>query len=379
MGKVDVAVNDLSLLRGLWEGRVRTYKQKQRRERERIQQSALARIDQEWQFRIYCKGLKTEERTLLHQYLERSTFKLQPCTDPEEEQSEEQTDPDRLVFRLDGPQWTAFPKELQWMTYLQQWCVTQTRIQTLPENLAQFSRLTTLHLPKNHLREVPPEIGLLSSLLHLNLSYNSLSKVPPELGDCEALKRLELAGNKNLSELPFELSSLKQLEFLDISENVFISVPVCVLRMSALQTLDLSNNRLKDLPQDMDRLDNLVTLLVHKNSLTYLPRSLTNVSSLKMIIVSGDQLNCIPTKLCSNPDIKFVRLYDSPTLQQRRRSEENTRLQEENRRLRWRGQTEPRPETQSSDKECIQAYINTLTDRESVPYSTTKVSISCLL
>lgn len=39
----------------------------------------------------------------------------------------------------------------------------------------------------------------------LNLSYNRLSRVPPELGGCEKLERLELAGNHNLSELPFEV------------------------------------------------------------------------------------------------------------------------------------------------------------------------------
>lgn len=50
-----------------------------------------------------------------------------------------------------------------------------------------------------------------------------------------------------------QLSSLKQLVHLDISENRFASIPICALRMSRLQLLDLSNNQLSDLPQDMDR------------------------------------------------------------------------------------------------------------------------------
>lgn len=42
----------------------------------------VCRIDQQWQYRIYCKTLKSKERTLLHQYLERSTLSphLQPHT-----------------------------------------------------------------------------------------------------------------------------------------------------------------------------------------------------------------------------------------------------------------------------------------------------------
>lgn len=45
----------------------------------------------------------------------------------------------------------------------------------------------------------------------LNLSYNRLSTVPPELGHCEDLRRLELTGNRDLSELPFEVKPAEQL------------------------------------------------------------------------------------------------------------------------------------------------------------------------
>lgn len=41
--KVDVPVYDLSLIRGLWEVRVKKQKQRQRKEQERIEKSALTR------------------------------------------------------------------------------------------------------------------------------------------------------------------------------------------------------------------------------------------------------------------------------------------------------------------------------------------------
>ncbi|KAI4819997.1 hypothetical protein KUCAC02_027995 [Chaenocephalus aceratus] len=249
---------------------------------------ALGRkVDVPWQYRIYCKSLQTKELNLLHHYLERSALtETQPCTEAEQDQRDPEQS--RLIFQLDGEQWMDFPRELQWMTYLKEW-----------------------HIPQNTIAELPPEIGKLTGLRELNVSYNRLSQVPPELGDCENLKRLELTGNHNLSELPFELSSLKQLLHLDIAENCFRSIPICALRMSALQLLDLSHNRLGDLPQDMDRLEQLVTLFLHKNNLTYLPHCLTKISTLKMIVVSGDELNSIPTRLCRNPEIKFIRLCDN--------------------------------------------------------------------
>uniref|UniRef100_A0AAV2MP70 Leucine-rich repeat-containing protein 2 n=1 Tax=Knipowitschia caucasica TaxID=637954 RepID=A0AAV2MP70_KNICA len=374
----DVPVYDLSVIRGLWEGRASKQRVREKRERERREKSALARIEQQWQYRIYCKTLKRDERNALQRYLERSPNHQPGNNQPgnhtdigADGQSGLQTEPDpeNLVFRLEGDKWMSFPKELQWMTYLKEWHVSHTRIQRLPEFFDQFSKLSVLNLAKNQICEVPADIGKLRSLKQLDLSYNRLMKVPVELGDCEELERLELAGN-HLCELPFELSSLKQLHLLDVSENSIPSVPVCVLRMESLNTLDLSNNRLRELPQDMDRLENLVTLFLHKNPMSYLPHCLTNISGLKMVIVSGDELNCIPTRICSNPDIKFIRLYDSPTQQQKQKEEEAQRKR------RWKGAEEQRD---SSEKEFLQAYVSTLTHRESVPYSTTKISISCQL
>ncbi len=126
--------------------------------------------------------------------------------------------------------------------------------------------------------------GKLINLKELNVNYNKLLCIPPELGECENLERLEMTANRNLAELPFEvpqddltqskmflcmnsftkhtflsvllifqLRNLKKLMHLDVAENQFSGIPVCVLRMESLKCLDISNNRLKDLPEDIDR------------------------------------------------------------------------------------------------------------------------------
>ncbi|KAJ3603865.1 hypothetical protein NHX12_028606 [Muraenolepis orangiensis] len=90
------------------------------------------------------------------------------------------------------------------------------KISQLPDFMFLFSQLTTLQLPRNALTELPPEIDV--SLLSV-----------------------------------FQLSRLKKLVHLDLAENRFPTVPICVLRMNSLQALDLSHNMLTDLPEDMDR------------------------------------------------------------------------------------------------------------------------------
>lgn len=39
------------------------------------------------------------------------------------------------------------------------------------------------------------------------MSFNNLKSIPPELGNCENLEKLDLAGNLELTELPFEVRS----------------------------------------------------------------------------------------------------------------------------------------------------------------------------
>ncbi|XP_061134135.1 leucine-rich repeat-containing protein 2-like isoform X2 [Syngnathus typhle] len=365
-----VATCDVSRLLSVWESRARKHRQREKKEQQRKERSALPKIEQRWQYRLYCRTLDTHQRHLLND---------DPPTPARDTRTDVLADSDAghesaLSFRLSGEQWKDLPKDLEWKTFLLEWHVSGTKIQKLPDYLASFSLLRVLELSKNKLALLPPDIGKLGHLRRLNISYNRLSCVPAQLGMCRSLERLELAGNRNLSELPFELSSLKHLAHLDIAENEFASIPVCALRMSSLQFLDLSNNRLIDLPEDMDRsqarvwvacaclfqfvcvcvrLKELVTLFVHKNRLTYLPHCLTNISTLKMIVVSADQLVCVPTKLCSNPGINPA----------------SGKTTED-------GGEEPKD---GREKEFMDAYVNTLKDREDTPYSTTKVTISCVL
>ncbi|XP_063050851.1 leucine-rich repeat-containing protein 2 isoform X2 [Engraulis encrasicolus] len=385
--KLDIPVYDLSLIRGVWETRAKKQKVRQKREQERLAKSALQRVNQQWQFRIACRKMKSAEMTELQHYLERSSLK-EVTIDPylEEEQQEGaleegqctgggdsglQIEEKRFIFELSGDKWKEVPASLYEMTYLREWHITETKILKIPAFIGMFKDMRVLDIPKNCLDTLPPEIGQLTHLKELNVSYNKLSEIPPELGDCENLERLELTSNYNLMELPFELSSLKKLVHLDIAENKFISIPVCVLRMSSLQWLDMSNNGLKDLPEDIDRLDELTTLFLHKNKLTYLPMSMANMERLTMIVVSGEELTCLPSKLVERPTLKFIRLYENNTGQetdQERKEDDEQQQQQEQEHV---------PDV--SEKEFLHTYIGSLKDRDTAPTYTTKVSLSCVL
>ncbi|XP_026855557.1 leucine-rich repeat-containing protein 2 [Electrophorus electricus] len=355
----DIPVFDLSLLRELWEGRVRKHKQRQKREQERITKSALAKINEQWQYRIKCRKLKSKEVTALQCYLERSALAemdILPIVDTNLDSEDK-----KFIFELCGDKWRKLPEDLQDMTYLREWHIYGTKIQKLPTYIEEFVDLCVLDIPKNGLTVLPAEIGKLANLKKLNVNYNKLSRIPPELGECENLEKLEMAANFDLSELPFELSNLKKITHLDVAENKLGSIPICVLRMISLQWLDISNNRLLDLPEDIDRLEKLQTLFLHKNKLKYLPMSMMNIVTLKMLVVSGDDLTCIPSRISDDPKIKFIKLFDNPVTMNDSEDKDESIQQDEH------------------EKEFMQTYIETLKDRDTAPTYTTKVSFSCLL
>ncbi|KAL6458766.1 hypothetical protein MHYP_G00322380 [Metynnis hypsauchen] len=362
---IDIPVYDLSLIRELWETRARKHKQRQKKEQERISKSALAKINQQWQYRITCRKMKINEVSALHCYLERSAFAemdILPTVDTTGLDSEDK----KFIFELNGKKWRKLPEDLQYMTFLREWHIRGTRIQKIPTYIQEFVYLHVLDMPKNGFTVLPPEIGKLANLKELNVNYNKLSSIPPELGECENLEKLEITANFGLSELPFELSNLKKLKHLDIAENKFATIPVCVLRMSSLQWLDISNNRLTDLPEDIDRLDELQTLFLHKNKLTYLPMVMGNMDALKMLVVSGDELISTPSKLHDNPNIKFIKLFDNPL---------NKDDDEDGKAV----PSDDTTEQEDHEKEFMHTYIETLKDRATAPTYTTKVSLTCLL
>nr|XP_023403552.1 leucine-rich repeat-containing protein 2 [Loxodonta africana] len=367
-----VVVFDISVVRALWESRVKKHKAWQKKEAERLQQSALEKIKEEWNFVAeckrkgipqaqYCKNGFVDSSVRLLEKIERNSLARQSSLSKERDKRRSP-----FVFELSGQQWTELPDSLKEQTHLKEWHINNTLIQIIPTYIELFQEMRILDLPKNQISCLPAEIGCLKNLKELNVSFNRLKSIPPELGYCENLEKLDFSGNLELTELPFELSNLKQVAFVDISANKFSSIPICVLRMSDLQWLDVSSNHLNDLPQDIDRLEELQTFLLYKNKLTYLPYALLNLKKLTLIVVSGDHLVEVPTALCdASTPVKFVSLMDNPI--------DNTQCQDGDEVM------ESEQDRQHFDKEFMKAYLEDLKEREYVPSYTTKVSFSLQL
>jgi CCR4-NOT transcription complex subunit 6 len=90
------------------------------------------------------------------------------------------------------------------------------RVLTAP--LFSYTFLNELYVASNKISQLPAAIGKLRQLRFLDASNNLLTELPPELGMCVYLTQLLLFDNQ-IRTLPNELGSLYQLEMLGIEGN----------------------------------------------------------------------------------------------------------------------------------------------------------------
>ena len=121
----------------------------------------------------------------------------------------------------------------------------------------------------------------------LQFRNNKLSgEIPAELGSLSNLEWLSLRGNNKLSgEIPAELGSLSNLTYLDISHNNKLSgeIPAELGSLSNLERLLLGGNELSgEIPAELGSLSNLEILRLYGNELSgEIPAELGSLSNLE--------------------------------------------------------------------------------------------------
>ncbi|MEL7067884.1 MAG: COR domain-containing protein [Cyanobacteria bacterium J06581_3] len=149
----------------------------------------------------------------------------------------------------------TLPPELGQLTKLTTLDLSQNQLTMLPPELGQLTNLTQLFLHQNQLTVLPPELGQLTNLFRLVLDQNQLTMLPPELGQLTNLIKLSLSSNQ-LKTLPPELGQLTNLTVLSLDQNPnLVSPPPEVLYQGYRAILTyLKERQNKDEPQWLSKL-----------------------------------------------------------------------------------------------------------------------------
>ncbi|XVF56818.1 hypothetical protein PTKIN_Ptkin06aG0150900 [Pterospermum kingtungense] len=114
---------------------------------------------------------------------------------------------------------------------------------SLPDSFSSLENLRVLALSHNHFYGEVPDFSSLANLQELDLEDNAFGPQFPRLGN--KLVRLVLGKNRFRPGIPSEISSYNQLQWLDLSFNVFVGpFPSSLLSLPSITYLNVADNKL---------------------------------------------------------------------------------------------------------------------------------------
>ncbi|MBK9285751.1 MAG: leucine-rich repeat domain-containing protein [Sphingobacteriaceae bacterium] len=172
----------------------------------------------------------------------------------------------------------------------------------LSDALAHADQVTTLKLNRLNLTEVPKEINSFKNLVELDLSGNNISNVNGKLSGLKNLQVLNLSGNA-LTEIPSDVNSLPSLISLNLSSNKISSGSI---NSNSIERIYLNNNDLTSIPSGIENLSQLKTLSVHSNKITRLDEDLLKLKKLEVLLVQFNKIVDEPKAFQHNGIIHYV-------------------------------------------------------------------------
>jgi Leucine-rich repeat (LRR) protein len=116
----------------------------------------------------------------------------------------------------------------------------------------------------------------LKNLKILNLSNNEIDNITEKFAGLTNLHELKLNNNEISVFPPIVIKNLINLNTLDLSENLLISLPKSIEYLINLQKLNLSQNKLSSLPAELKQLPQLHYLNCTKNPIDYKAQEIGN-------------------------------------------------------------------------------------------------------
>ena len=158
---------------------------------------------------------------------------------------------------------------------------------------------------------LPPTLLKLKNLTYLDLSNNRIRELPPEITSLTSLAHLYLRNNQiGDDDFPKDLGSLKMtLRDLNMSGNRVTTIPPAILNLRGLKNLFMGGNRMTFIPSAVQELRKLRVLYAGGNFLKTLPEEICHLTHLNALILADNQLETLPDTICELKRLQCLQLH----------------------------------------------------------------------
>ncbi len=160
---------------------------------------------------------------------------------------------------------------------------------TIQNNKLDLSNKKIVALPKIVLPK-------LKNIQRVDLSNNLLQSAPEVLYGYDSLWELDL-GSNSIAELSPQIGNWKKAEVIYLNNNNLSAIPNEIKNWNAVKSLYLNNNFLSSLPTEIGDLKNMYSLYIYENKLRTIPAEIANATALKILNLENNELETIPEEI----------------------------------------------------------------------------------
>ena len=184
--------------------------------------------------------------------------------------------------------------------------------------LYRLKKLQILDLSNNKITTITQELAQFSSLQTLLISGNRLATLPTEAIIDMSLRELDASRNSLRGCLfPQKITGLPTLITMDVSYNALTSISESQpLALPSLQTLNISENRITELP-GISAWISLITLTADGNQIKAIPDAMTGLPVLKNVDLARNDIRQLDEQIGFMDSLCVLRVANNPLRERR--------------------------------------------------------------
>ncbi len=217
------------------------------------------------------------------------------------------------VLDVSGNNFTLLSEQVSLIPNLEELYLNNEKHLNFKQTFKVINKITSLkrlHLDSNLNLKLPKNIAVNNSIEYISMRYDGLRKIPVGVRKFKHLKVLNFEGNI-IESIDKGFLKNKEIESLSLSispQFKFKKSFYILSKETHLNNLSISNSDLSEIPDDISMLKNITSLSLQNNNLTSFPTGILKIKDLKFLDISGNKFKSLPSTFLSLTKLETLNL-----------------------------------------------------------------------